>query len=168
MNGSTVLVAGIGNVFLGDDGFGVEVIRRLDPARLPGGVVTMDYGIRGVHLAYDLLDGQYATLIMVDALSTGEQPGTVSVLEVDDRTLAEQPAPMNAHVMHPEAALATLHALGGRIDRVLIVGCEPLSVAPGMALSAPVSAAVGAAADLLVDLAAKEAAAVRQPAETGG
>ena len=78
-----VLVAGIGNVFLGDDGFGVEVVRRLDPDRLPADVDVADYGIRGVHLAYDLLDGRHDVLVLVDALPLGEPPGTLAVLEVD-------------------------------------------------------------------------------------
>jgi hydrogenase maturation protease len=161
----TVLVAGIGNVFLGDDGFGVEVIRRLDPSRLPEGVVAADYGIRGLHLAYDLLDGRYQTLIMVDAVPTGEPPGTVSAFEVDGADDAgPERAPVNAHVMHPEAVLATVHTLGGRVERVLVVGCEPASVQPVMGLTEPVRAAVGAAVDLLTELAVAEAA--RQPAGT--
>ncbi len=152
----TVLVAGIGNVFLGDDGFGVEVIRRLDADRLPAGVVATDYGIRGVHLAYDLLDGDYQTLIMVDALPTGERPGTVSVIEVD--TAADElPVPVNAHVMHPQAVLSTVHALGGQVGRVLVVGCEPVSVEPRMSLSEPVAAAIGAAVDAVIELAETEA-----------
>jgi hydrogenase maturation protease len=74
------LVAGVGNIFFGDDGFGVEVVRRLAPARLPDGVDVVDYGIRGVHLAYALLDGRYDTVIIVDALPSGEPPGTLTVL----------------------------------------------------------------------------------------
>ena len=80
-----VLVAGIGNVFLGDDGFGVEVVQRIDPTSLPAGVDVADYGIRGVHLAYDLLDGRYGTVVMVDAVPLDEPPGTLAVLEVDGR-----------------------------------------------------------------------------------
>ena len=78
-----VLVAGIGNVFLGDDGFGVEVVRRLAAVSLPDGVDVADYGIRGVHLAYDLLDGRYDTVVLVDALPLEEPPGTLAVLEAD-------------------------------------------------------------------------------------
>ncbi len=76
------LVAGIGNIFFADDGFGVEVARRLDERELPAGVQVADFGIRGVHLAYELLDG-YDLLVLVDAMSLGEPPGTVAVVEVE-------------------------------------------------------------------------------------
>lgn len=78
-----VLIAGIGNVFLGDDGFGVEVVRRLRRVALPDRVDLSDYGIRGLHLAYDLLDGRHPTLVMVDAVPLDQPPGTLAVLEVD-------------------------------------------------------------------------------------
>jgi hydrogenase maturation protease len=152
-----VLIAGIGNVFLGDDGFGVEVLHHLDAGCLPEDVAAMDYGIRGVHLAYDLLDGVVETLIMVDALPTGQPPGTVSLLEVDDEALAELPAepiPVDSHAMHPEAVLAALHALGGHLDRVLLVGCEPQTLEPGIGLSAPIAAAVQPALELVLETAA--------------
>src|ERR671936_1973781 len=157
-----VLIAGIGNIFFGDDGFGVEVIRRLDGRRLPEGARAVDYGIRGVHLAYDLLDGCYGALIMVDCLPTGEQPGTVSVLEVDDEALAEirgAESTIDSHTMRPEAVLAALHALGGHIDRVLIIGCQPLSLAPRIGLSDPVSHAVDDAVELAITLSITEAQA---------
>ena len=79
-----VLVAGVGNIFLGDDGFGVEVARRLIDDPVTAGVKVADFGIRGVHLAYELLDG-YDTLVLVDAVSRGDPPGTVSVIEASDR-----------------------------------------------------------------------------------
>jgi hydrogenase maturation protease len=164
-----VLIAGIGNVFLGDDGFGVEVVRRLDPAELPPGVTAIDYGIRGVHLAYDLLDGDVRTLIMVDALPTDGPPGTVALLEVDGDALAEltrEPATVDSHAMHPEAVLAALHALGGQVDRVLVVGCRPLRVEPGMGLSRPVAAAVDAAAALAVETAATATAGLERGVNT--
>ena len=158
-----VLVAGIGNIFLGDDGFGVEVLNHLDPADLPAGVSARDYGIRGVHLAYDLLPGEVQTLIMVDALPTDGPPGTVALLEVTDEELAElvsEPTTVDSHAMNPEAVLAALHALGGHVDRVLVVGCRPQSLEPGIGLSEPVAAAVQPALALVLQTAA--AAAVRR------
>jgi hydrogenase maturation protease len=156
-----VLVAGIGNVFLGDDGFGVEVVRRLDPATLPAGVDVADYGIRGVHLAYDLLDGRHRTVVIVDAVPLDDPPGTLAVLQVDPTGGG---APVDAHGMHPAAVLALLHDLGGSVDRVLVVGCAPADVAERMGLSEPVAAAVDAAVRLVGEVVAAEvgvAAAVR-------
>lgn len=161
-----VLIAGIGNVFLGDDGFGVEVAGQLDPATLPDGVDVGDYGIRGVHLAYELLDDGYDTLVMVDAIPMGEPPGTLAVLEVDLTTDAAEPEPadpfdapaVDAHGMHPQAVLDLLRSMGGRIDRALIVGCEPAVIDEGMQLSAPVRAAVAEAVRLVTALAHDEVA----------
>ena len=153
----SVLIAGIGNVFLGDDGFGVEVLRRIDADALPDGVAASDYGIRGVHLAYDLLDGDVQTLIMVDAFPTGEPAGTVSLLEVDESALAElarDGRTLDSHSMNPEAVLAALHALGGRVERVLLVGCEPQTLDPRIGLSEVVAAAVAPAAELALSTAA--------------
>lgn len=163
-----VLIAGIGNVFFGDDGFGSEVLRRLDPQQLPEDVCAVDYGIRGVHLAYDLLDGDVQTLIMVDAMPTGEPPGTVSLLEVNEEVLAAaaaDPDPVDSHSMNPEAVLTALRALGGNVDTILVVGCQPASVAPGMRLSEAVAAAVEPALALALETAAN-AVAQLQPVET--
>jgi hydrogenase maturation protease len=143
----------------------VEVLRRLDPGILPREVRAADYGIRGVHLAYDLLDSDIDTLIMVDAVPTGEPPGTVSLLEVDDHALAElraDPRAVDAHSMTPEAVIAALHAIGGAVDRILLVGCQPLTLAPGMALSRPVAAAVAPALKLAVDAAIAAAAGAEE------
>ena len=151
-----VLVAGIGNVFLGDDGFGVEVVRRVDAGSLPGDVRVADYGIRGVHLAYELLDGPPDTLIMVDAVPLDGPPGTLAVLEVGDRDLDEADGggvPVDAHGLHPLAVLLLLRRLGGKAGRVLVVGCRPASVEEGMGLSEPVAAAVDEAVRLVTDLA---------------
>jgi hydrogenase maturation protease len=115
-------------------------------------------------LAYDLLDGDYGTLILVDCLPTGEEPGSVSVLEVDDEALAEirdYESTIDSHTMRPEAVLAALYALGGQIDRVLIVGCQPLSVTPGIGLSDTVRQAVDHTVELLVTLATTETKADR-------
>jgi hydrogenase maturation protease len=142
-----VLVAGIGNIFLGDDGFGCEVARRLLEQPLPERVRVVDYGIRGMHLAYDLLDG-YDTLVLVDALP-GEpgqgEPGDVAVLEVGADDLGS--GALDAHGMDPVAVLASLEGLGGRLPRTLVVGCRPLDVAEGMGLTGPVAAAVDVAVD---------------------
>jgi hydrogenase maturation protease len=143
------LVAGIGNIFLSDDGFGVEVAARLAADPMPDGVRVEDYGIRGVHLAYELLEG-YDTLVLVDALPRGEPPGTVTVLEPSMDDLPG--AAMDAHTMDPGTVLATLTQLGGHVDRVLVVGCEPAEVEEGIGLSPPVAAAVDVAAQTVRDL----------------
>lgn len=149
-----VLVAGIGNVFFGDDGFGSEVVRRLDPSCLAPGVDVSDYGIRGVHLAYELLDGRYRALIMVDAVPMGETPGTLAVIEVGD---AEQfGRQFDAHSMNPASVLSTLAGLGGSVPRVLVVGCQPGSIDTGMSLTSEVSAMVDQAAALVAEVANAE------------
>jgi hydrogenase maturation protease len=121
----TILVAGIGNIFLGDDGFGVEVARRLTARQLPEAVRVVDFGIRGFDLAYALQDG-YETTILVDAYPHGQTPGTVSVIEPDlddlDRTPGEFVQP---HAMNPMNVLRMAKAMNGATKRVLLVGCEP-------------------------------------------
>jgi hydrogenase maturation protease len=161
-----VLVAGVGNVFLGDDGFGVEVAKRLSDEAFPPGVQVADFGIRGVHLAYELLQG-YDTLILVDAAPRGEAPGTVFVLEPDfehaDRLeRGESGFVLDAHGMDPEMVLGILADLGGRRPRVLIVGCEPAEVREHMGLSAPVTLAVEEAARVVRELIEQECG--REPA----
>jgi hydrogenase maturation protease len=160
-----VLVAGIGNIFLGDDGFGVEVAHRLAKLELPGWVAVGDYGISGLHLAYDLADG-VGLAILVDAVPRGGEPGTVYVIEPDQQAvpagragaaLAAGPAPLlDGHGMQPDVVLRMLDSLGARVGRVLIVGCEPGSVDYGMGLSAPVAAAVDEAVRCVVELIGKE------------
>ncbi|HET6530347.1 MAG TPA: hydrogenase maturation protease [Actinoplanes sp.] len=135
-----VLVAGIGNLFLGDDGFGPEVVRRLAEQHvLPAGVRVIDYGIRGMHLAYDLLD-PYDALVLVDALPAGGGTGDVVVLEVctDDLGSGE----FDAHGMTPVAMLSGVTRLGGTLPATYLVGCRIADVAEGIGLSAPVAAAV--------------------------
>ena len=130
-----VLVAGVGNVFLGDDGFGVEVARRLAATPLPDGVKVVDFGIRGVHLAYELLDQQYDTTVLVDATPRGGDPGTVYLLEPDLQTLGADPEAADAHAMSPDAVFGLLRRLGGTPGRVLVVGCEPARAEEEMGLS---------------------------------
>lgn len=144
---AAVLVAGVGNIFLGDDAFGVEVARELQNVTLPDGVRATDFGIRGIHLAYELLDGGFETLILVDALSRGEPPGTVFVVERSSDE-ASGVAP-DAHSMDPRTVFAYLESLGGTVPRTLIVGCEPLSMKEEIGLSQPVRAAVPRAVELV-------------------
>ncbi|MFE4517604.1 hydrogenase maturation protease, partial [Kitasatospora sp. NPDC056783] len=130
----TVLVAGVGNIFLGDDGFGVETVRRLSAHPLPAGVEVVDVGVRGVDLAYRLLDG-HRTAVLVDATCRGGPPGTVYLIEADPGQPSEAPV-LDGHRMGPDAVLALLATLaagtGGRPPgRVLGVGCEPASLEEG-------------------------------------
>jgi hydrogenase maturation protease len=142
---ATVLVAGIGNLFLSDDGFGPEVVRRLGTADdLPPNVKVVDYGIRGMHLAYDLLDG-YAALVLVDALPGEGAPGEITVLEVSDEDLGS--GDFDPHGMAPVAVLASVQQLGGRLPPTYVVGCRPATVEDGIGLSSAVAAAVPRAMD---------------------
>jgi hydrogenase maturation protease len=149
-----ILVAGIGNVFLGDDGFGVEVVARLAGRELPGGVEVADFGIRGFDLAYALMDGPDAA-VLVDALPRGEPPGTLCVLEPDLDDL-DGAAPLDSHAMHPMAVLAMVRQQGGTVPPTWIVGCEPAVLDPDgegrMGLSQPVAAAIDEAADMVAAL----------------
>jgi hydrogenase maturation protease len=141
-----VLVAGIGNIFLGDDGFGVEVVKHVDPNSLPEGTTVADFGIRGVHLAFELLDG-YDSLVLVDAMPLGEPPGTVVIFEPDIESI--DPTSADAHSMNPAVVLGLLAGMGGELPRVVVVGCQPLTIAEGIGLSEPVSAAVAPAVETI-------------------
>jgi hydrogenase maturation protease len=157
-----VLVAGIGNLFLGDDGFGPEVVRRLaDQDPLPPDVRVVDYGIRGMHLAYDLLDPHDA-LVLVDALPGQGAVGEVVVLEItaDDFDGGE----FDAHGMNPAAALAALERLGGTLPPTYVVGCRVAGVGEGIGLSAPVAAAVPEAIHTVRELVRRLTAT--EPADT--
>jgi hydrogenase maturation protease len=164
-----MLIAGVGNIFLGDDGFGVEVANRLAAADLPEWVQVTDYGIRGMHLAYDLAGG-YDTTILIDAAPRGGTPGTVYVIEPDLRpqprdaeAAVEQNPLFNAHGMQPDVIFGMLDMLGGQVGRVLIVGCEPASVEYDMGLSEPVAAAVDEAVRVVLDLVARAAPGEGKP-----
>jgi len=158
-----LLVAGLGNIFFGDDGFGVEVAVRLagmagrGEIDLPGWVTVADYGIRGMHLAYDLASG-YAAAILVDAAPRGGAPGTIYVIEPERRPAFAEAgqqcggAPLDAHGMQPDVVLGVLGTLGADAARVLVVGCEPASAGPGIGLSGPVAAAVGEAVRVVLGL----------------
>lgn len=155
-----VLVAGVGNIFLGDDGFGVEVANQLAKLDLPGWVAVGDYGISGMHLAYDLADG-ISTAILVDAMPRGGEPGTVYVVEperpasgaaADPDVRSPAAAFFDGHGMQPDVVLGMLDPLGAQVSRVLLVGCEPQTVDYGIGLSAPVSAAVENAVQVVLKL----------------
>jgi hydrogenase maturation protease len=141
-----VLVAGIGNIFLGDDGFGVEVVRRLATRELPTSVRVADFGIRGFDLAYAFQDG-YETVILVDAYPHGQRPGTVSLVAPDVSKLGEQEqGVVETHGMNPLNVLRMAVAMSGTLkNKVLLVGCEPATFGGEeghMGLSEPVEAAV--------------------------
>jgi hydrogenase maturation protease len=146
---ASVLVAGIGNVFLGDDGFGSAVVRRLEDVPLPGGVDVADYGIRGFDLAYALSSG-YDGALLIDAAPLGEPPGTLVVLEPGED---DGDATIDTHGMDPLRVLRLADELGGRPPRTLVLACQPAVLADPDAgvdvlveLSEPVQAAVDAAA----------------------
>lgn len=153
----SILVAGIGNIFLGDDGFGVEVAHRLTGRKLPDGVTVADYGIRGYDLAYALVRGADHT-ILVDACPRGEAPGTLFVLEPDLAELDTRdagPAVLDAHDLNPVHVLRLARSLGAELKPVVVVGCEPGTLGPPegqMGLSEPVRAAVDEAVALIEGL----------------
>ncbi len=149
------LIAGVGNIFLGDDGFGVEVAQRLAGRALPDGVHVADFGIRGVHLAYELVDKGYESTILVDATSRGGEPGTVYLIEPDldaDESSGGGPDMADAHEMDPRAVFGLVRTLGGSPGKILVVGCEPACIDDAMGLSEPVAAAVEEAITLILDL----------------
>ncbi len=146
-----ILVAGVGNIFLGDDGFGVEVARRMTGTELPEGVDVGDFGIRGIHLAYEL--SSYDTTILVDATPRGKPPGALCALELG---AGEPQTVIDAHGMTPDVVLDLVGVVGGEMRRVLLVGCEPEDVSPGMELSPPVAAAVEPAIRLVRELIEEE------------
>jgi hydrogenase maturation protease len=135
------LVAGVGNVFQGDDAFGVEVIKLLAGRPRPAGVEIADFGIGGVHLVYELLNG-CDLFVLIDAAQRGYEPGTVTVLEVKPADAAPRTAVMDAHGLEPDAIFAMLDSMGSRPGRSLVVACEPADVSPGMGLSEQVREAL--------------------------
>lgn len=159
-----ILIACIGNVFLGDDGFGVEVASKLMNRHYPEGVKVVDFGIRGMELAYTLLD-DYDTLILVDAVPRGSQPGTLYLIEPDVANFSPEKGAdagrvaLDAHSMDPVKVLAFARTLGARPIHTLLVGCEPSTFGGGedyvemeMGLSEPVQAAVDEAVKMIDSL----------------
>jgi hydrogenase maturation protease len=156
VNHKRILVAGVGNIFLGDDGFGVEVVRRLAGRDLPEGVEVVDFGIRGMDLAYALQD-DYEAVVFVDATPRGEKPGTVYLIEAEVEEDGE--VALDTHGMDPVKVIKLSRALGAKPTRTLVVGCEPQVVLSGedydemlMELSEPVQAAVEEAVKLVESL----------------
>ncbi len=152
-----VLIACVGNIFLGDDAFGVEVARSLSKRQLPEGVSVKDYGIRGFDLAYALLD-PWDLVIIVDALSRGEAAGTLYVIEPELNEPASADTALNPHGMDPVRVLSLAASMGTISAQVLVVGCEPHDFGDElegrMGLSSPVQGVVESACDMILDLAA--------------
>jgi hydrogenase maturation protease len=152
-----VLIACVGNIFLGDDGFGVEVARSLSMRQLPEGVSVKDYGIRGFDLAYALLD-PWDLVIIVDALSRGEAAGTLYVIEPELNRPASANTALNPHGMDPVRVLSLAASMGTISAQVLVVGCEPCDFGDElegrMGLSSPIQGVVEAACDMILDLVA--------------
>lgn len=153
-----ILIAGIGNIFLGDDGFGVEVVKRLSAREVPPGVRVADFGIRGFDLAYALQDG-YETTVLVDACPLGQAPGTISLIEPDLGKLDEpQQGTIETHDMNPLNVLRMAASMGSSLGRVLLIGCEPATLGGEegrMGLSPPVEAAVDEAVQMIASLTEK-------------
>ncbi len=168
-NQPKILVAGIGNIFLGDDAFGCEVVKRLQARSWPEHVHIIDFGIRGFDLAYALLEG-YDITIFVDTTQRGQQPGTVYTIEpdVDEvATLNEQMAQVETHDMNPMKVLGMVKAMGGRFEKVLLVGCEPETFGPEegqLGLSTTVAMAVNKAANVVESLIEEVSAGALTPA----
>ena len=161
-NQPRILVAGIGNIFLGDDAFGVEVAQRMAGRALPGGVCVRDFGIRGFDLAYAILDG-YDLTILVDAVARGGEPGTLYVIEPDLNANSGE-RQIETHNIDPVTVLNLVRTLGGEPQRILVVGCEPATFGPEnegqMGLSVPVATAIDEAVRLVEELLARETGAL--------
>ncbi len=168
-----VLVAGVGNVFLGDDAFGVEVAQRLSQRALPQGVQVVDFGIRALDLGYALQDG-YGAAILVDTVQRGGPPGSLYVIEPEAEP-AENDADMqqlSPHDMSPDSVLRFAREMGGE-GKIVLVGCEPESFGNElegegrMGLSEPVAAAVDKAVELVESLLIQMADSVDVISEEG-
>ena len=151
-----ILVAGIGNIFLGDDAFGVEAVQELAKCTLPAEVTVTDFGIRGYDLAYAIMD-EYEATILVDATVRGNAPGTVYLIELDQAELAEPGAEVpDGHSLDPVQVLRLVRMLGGQINRLYLVGCEPTvleSEDGNLGLSDPVRSAIPQAVQMIQTLA---------------
>jgi hydrogenase maturation protease len=149
-----ILVAGIGNAFLGDDGFGGQVAQRLEKRDLPEGVLVLDFGTGGLDLAYEVMRG-YDALVLVDISRQGEPPGTIYVMEPDPADVdggIEDGAVIDPHGMDPQTVLRFVKAVGGWPGKVVIVACEPSSVGEvNWGLSKPVEDAVDRAVGVVLE-----------------
>jgi len=160
-----ILIAGVGNIFLGDDAFGVEVVQRMADRPLPEGVRVADFGIRSFDLAYALCDGYDATII-VDAVPRGEAPGTLYILEPDIPATGgaggEGPPEVEIHNMNPAAVLRLAAAMGGQVGRVFVLGCEPAPLQCEDDMETSLSPAVSEAIDGAVELIESLVAGIRR------
>ncbi len=155
-----ILIAGVGNIFLGDDGFGSEVAQRMSRRDLPQGVRVVDFGIRGLDLSYALVDDGFDAAIVVDATRQGDAPGTLYVIEPEmlEDADPQQDALISPHDMDATKVLRTVRAMGSHCERIVLVGCEPESFGEDtdeqgrMGLSEPVAAAVDKAVVLIESL----------------
>jgi hydrogenase maturation protease len=149
-----ILVAGIGNMWLGDDGFGGEVVKRLEARELPKGTVVFDFGTGGLDLAYEVMRG-YDALVLVDVTHQGGEPGTLYVMEALEEEVEagiEDGQVLNPHAMDPQTVLRFVKTLGAWPGKVLVVACEPAEVAEmGFGLSEQVVRAVDGAVELVVE-----------------
>ena len=149
-----ILVAGVGNSWLTDDGFGGHVVRELEKRELPSGVQVMDFGTGGLDLAYEVMRG-YHGLILIDASRQGGEPGTLYVLEPDPDEIdagIEDGEVISPHGMDPQTVLRFVKAVHGWPGKVVVVACEPEEVeAMGIELSAPVQASVNRAIDVVIE-----------------
>lgn len=151
----SILIAGVGNIFLGDDAFGVEVVRALGTRQLPDGVAVADYGIRGFDLAYALLD-PWDSVVIVDALPRGGAPGTLYTIEPDLESLRDGPSGetmINPHGMDPVRVLQLAFSMGTVRAHVTVVGCEPKDFGDElegrMGLSAVVQSSIPGAVEMV-------------------
>lgn len=135
-----ILVAGVGNIFLGDDGFGPEVVRHVPIQQDNSGVRVVDYGIGGMHLAYDLLD-DWDALVIVDTVPSRGSPGALRIFEAERESLSATAA-LDGHSMDPAAVFASLRALGGSPPYTVVIGCEAGNVEEGIGLTEAVATAV--------------------------
>jgi hydrogenase maturation protease len=149
-----ILVAGIGNAWLRDDGFGSEVVKRLETRRLPEGAVVLDFGTGGLDLAYEVMRG-YDALVLVDVSRQGGEPGTLYVMEALEQEVEagiEDGQVINPHAMDPQTVLRFVKTVGAWPGKVVVVACEPAQVEEmGLGLSAEVERAVDGALELLVE-----------------
>jgi hydrogenase maturation protease len=149
-----VLVAGIGNAWMGDDGFGSEVVKQLGTVELPPGVAVMDFGTGGLNLAYEVMRG-YDALLILDISQQGGSPGTLYVIEADEDSVdgsIQDGDSLNPHGMDPKTVLRFVKSIGAWPGKVLVIACEPAVVEEiGFQLSESVAGAVEPAVKLVLE-----------------
>jgi len=149
-----ILIAGVGNAWMQDDGFGGEVVRVLGEHELPSGVSVEDFGTGGLDLAYEVMRG-YDALVLLDVTRGGGPPGTLYVLEPEEAEIAagiEDGEMIDPHAMDPQTVLRFVRAVSGWPGSVVVIACEPAEVEePGMGLTPEVAAAVPRAVQLTLE-----------------